>query len=177
LPNKIASARVIATAQEAPHILDIEASGFGRGSYPIEVGYVLEDGRANCMLIQPAEHWTHWDPAAQRLHHIRREDLLRYGLPIREVVEDLNDHLDGRTVYTDGWAHDYSWLAALYDAAHRAPTYRLENLRALLTEDEIERWGATKEQVAAGLGQPLHRACADARLLQATLMKLRSDRH
>ena len=28
-----------------PAILDIEASGFGRGSYPIEIGYYLPDGQ------------------------------------------------------------------------------------------------------------------------------------
>lgn len=34
-------------------MLSIEASGFGRGSYPIDIGFVLEDGEARCMLVQP----------------------------------------------------------------------------------------------------------------------------
>jgi hypothetical protein len=160
-------------AEGIPTVLDVEASGFGPGSYPIEVGCVLEDGRAYCMLIRPAPHWTHWDPEAERLHHISRADLLRHGLPIPEVVDELNYRLCGRTVYSDGWVHDYSWLAKLYDVAHRAPTYRLETLRALLAEDEAARWLVTKEQVAAAMVQPRHRACADARLLQATFRKLR----
>jgi hypothetical protein len=162
------------SAQEAPAVLDIEASGFGRGSYPIEVGFVLGNGEARCMLIQPAAHWTHWDPAAQRLHHITREDLQLQGHPIRDVVEVLNDSLCGRTVFSDGWVHDYSWLAVLYDAAHRVPTFRLESLGALLTQDEIERWPVTKQLIANELALPRHRACADARLLQATFRKLRS---
>ena len=37
----------------APIIIDIEASGFGRGSYPIEVGLVLPDGTPHCFLIAP----------------------------------------------------------------------------------------------------------------------------
>ena len=166
------------TAQEPPPVLDIEASGFGRGSYPIEVGYVLEDGQSHCMLIRPAPHWTHWDPGAERLHGIRREDLLRYGSPICEVVEELNCRLCDRTMYTDAWVHDYSWLATLYEVAHRVPTFRLENLLALLTEDKIDRWFATKERIAAELAEPRHRACADARRLQATFRSLsaRADR-
>ena len=154
-------------------MLDIEASGFGRGSYPIEVGFVLGTGEARCMLIRPAAHWTHWDPAAERLHHISREDLQRHGWPIRDVVEALNDSLCGCTVFSDGWVHDYSWLAALYDAAHRVTTFRLESLGALLTQDEMDSWPGTKQRVANELALPRHRACADARLLQATFSQLR----
>jgi hypothetical protein len=85
-----------------PPILDVEASGFGRGSYPVEVGYVLDDGDSQCMLVRPASDWNHWSPAAERLQ---------------------------------------------------------------------------KEQVATALGLPRHRACADARLLQATFGKLRDRGH
>ncbi|MGZ5723575.1 MAG: hypothetical protein ACXWKD_09615 [Caldimonas sp.] len=161
---------------QVPTVIDIEASGFGRGSYPIEVGYVLPDGTRACMLIRPAAHWTHWDPAAERLHRISRETLLECGHPIPEVVEALNARLYGRTAYSDGWAQDYSRLAALYDAAHRVPSFRLENLRALLTEDETARWHLTKQQqVANEMALERHRASADARLLQATWMHVRAQ--
>lgn len=53
-----------------PPILDVEAPGFGAGSYPIEVGYFLGDGTAYCTLIKPAANWTHWDPAAEAVHGI-----------------------------------------------------------------------------------------------------------
>lgn len=160
-----------------PAILDIEASGFGRGSYPVEVGYVLEDGDSQCMLVRPAPDWNHWTPAAEALHRIRRADLLEYGLPTCVVADALNHHLCGRTLYSDAWGHDYSWLARLYDDAGRAPTFRLESLQALLTDGEIACWRTLKEQVALVLGLPRHRACADARLLQATLVKLRAGGH
>ncbi len=160
-----------------PSVLDIEASGFGRGSYPVEVGYVLEDGDSQCMLVRPAPGWDHWDAAAQALHRIRRTDLLECGLPAAVVAEELNQALRGRTLYTDAWGHDYSWLALLYDVAGRAPTFRLESLQALLTDTEIAHWAELKEQVAIVLGLPRHRACADARLLQATLVRLRCCGH
>jgi hypothetical protein len=156
---------------DSPVILDVEASGFGPGSYPVEVGYVLQDGSMRCMLIRPAAHWT---AEAERLHRIPREELLRHGAPVDEVVEQLNRDLCGRTVYTDSWAHDYSWLAALYEAAHRVPSFRLENIHVLLAEPELERWSTVKQQVAAELALPRHRACADARVLQATLGRLRT---
>ncbi|MDB5851379.1 MAG: hypothetical protein JWP29_5131, partial [Rhodoferax sp.] len=63
----------------APTVLDVEASGFGRHSYPIEVGYVLPDGKTYCTLIRPEPTWTHWDPEAEHLHHISRETVLAMG--------------------------------------------------------------------------------------------------
>jgi hypothetical protein len=49
----------------APPVLDIEASGFGRDSFPIEVGYVLGNSESFCCLIRPAPEWTHWDATAE----------------------------------------------------------------------------------------------------------------
>jgi hypothetical protein len=157
-----------------PSILDVEASGFGRGSYPVEVGYVLDDGDSQCLLVRPEADWNHWSPAAEGLHCITRADLVEHGLPSAVVAGELNRQLCGRTLYTDAWGHDYSWLAMLYAAAGRAPTFRLESLHSLLTDSEIARWPELKEQVATVLGLPRHRACADARLLEATFGKLRS---
>ena len=48
------------------------------------------------------------------------------------MAQAINARLSGLTVYPDGWAHDYSWLGKLFDAADMVPTFRLENLRVLL---------------------------------------------
>lgn len=157
---------------EAPTVLDIEASGFGKGSYPIEVGFVLPDGRSECMLIRPNPHWLHWDAAAEGLHHISHALLVECGKPVIDVARRLNAALDGRVVYSDGWAHDFTWLSTLYEAAGCSPSYRLDNLQRLLTQDELAGWDTTKAQVFAEAALERHRASADARLLQATVMRL-----
>ena len=157
-----------------PTVLDIEASGLGRHSYPIEVGYVLPDGHAYCTLVLPQADWTHWDPSAAELHHISRELLRARGLPVKEVAQRLNTQLAGQTVYSDGWANDYTWLAALFEAAGVAPRFRLDNLRRLLSEEESEQWHTVKTAIARERGLQRHRASADARLLQLTLQRLRT---
>ena len=172
-PAATAAAPPVSQADEAPTILDIEASGFGAGSYPIEVGFVLPNGDSYCSLIRPAPHWSHWDPAAQRVHQIGRDALLHHGRSVDEVARELNERLRGRTVYSDGWAHDYVWLATLFDEAKRLPAFRLETLRALLSEDEAGRWRETKRQVGNEFPIQRHRASADARLLQMTFRRLR----
>lgn len=160
---------------DSPTVLDIEASGFGRNSYPIEVGFVLSDGHAVCSLIQPEPEWTHWDPQAETVHHISRSLLMERGRPATEVAHLLNTHLAGKTVYSDGWANDYSWLGRLFDVAEISPLFKLENLRALLNEDEANHWHETKDLVTSERGAQRHRASADARLLQLTLLRLRRD--
>jgi len=157
-----------------PAVLDVEASGFGRASYPIEVGFALPSGQVICSLIRPEPQWTHWDPQAEQLHHIPREILLRHGRTPTQVAQLLNAELAGQTVYSDGWANDYSWLGLLFEVAGLPQRFRLESLRALLQEDEAERWHATKLQVASERGPQRHRASSDARLLQLTLQRLRN---
>jgi hypothetical protein len=172
LVQPLSSLAAVSSA-DAPAILDIEASGFGRASYPIEVGFVLPDGSSFCRLIHPASHWTHWDSAAEAVHHIRRETLLAHGRPVPEVAQWLNDELHGLTLYSDGWAHDYPWLGALYEEAGLVPSFRLDNLRSMLSEREARDWYETKQAVSNELQLTRHRASADARLLQKTLLRLR----
>jgi hypothetical protein len=155
-----------------PCVIDIEASGFGAGSYPIEVGFVLPDGTAYCSLIAPDAAWTHWDGEAERLHGLSRPLLERHGSSPREVALELNRRLDGRTVYCDNWAHDYAWLARLFDAAGAVPAFRLRHLRELMNESAAERFDAAREIVRRNLQLRRHRASSDARVLQLSLARV-----
>lgn len=162
-----------ASATYPPAILDIEASGFGLGSYPIEVGFVQPDGQTWCSLVRPEADWQHWDPNAASVHHITREQLQLNGRSPHDIVSVLNERLRGMTVYSDAWAHDYTWLNRLYEAADRSPTFKLDNLRALLTDAEAAVWHDVKRRVALKMGLERHRASADARVLQETVIALR----
>ncbi|MFN7711941.1 MAG: adenylate/guanylate cyclase domain-containing protein [Curvibacter sp.] len=158
-----------------PVVLDLEAYGFGRHSYPIEVGYALPDGRVFCTFIRPEPDWTHWVDAAACLHQLPCPALLSRDRPAREVATLLNEQLCGFTVYTEGWNHDYTWLSLLFDAVDQEPRLRLGNLRAMLGEQRAERWQEVKQQVARESGCQRHRASSDARLLQLTLQWVRQD--
>jgi len=163
-----------AVAFKPPAVIDIEASGFGVRSYPIEVGFVLPDGASFCTLIHPAPTWLHWDPQAQKLHGISQQKLLTHGLSVHEVTRQLNDRLRGRALYTDAWLHDYTWLATLYEAADCVPSFQLDDLRSLLTEIEATHWHVIKKQVTTEMKLQRHRASSDARILQNTLIRLRA---
>ena len=160
------------TLPSPPCVLDIEASGFGRHSYPIEVGYVLPDGSSRCTLILPMLLWTHWDSSAERVHHIDRETLLQHGRPAADVARMLNVDLAGQTVYCDGWAHDYPWLGALFEAAGSNPHFKLESVVRLLDEAHLPLLAGAQRHARAVLGLTRHRASNDARALQMALAEL-----
>lgn len=159
---------------QAPAILDIEASGFGRGSYPIEIGFVTADGAPFCGLIRPEPDWLHWDVAAEGLHGISRELLHSHGHPAAWMAEQLNARLRGQTVYCDGWGQDYPWLSRLYDAAGLQLAFRLDDLRRLLSEAEALRWRAVTEAVRHRQQFTRHRASSDARVLQLALVEIKN---
>ncbi|GAA5170754.1 hypothetical protein [Modicisalibacter zincidurans] len=157
-----------------PTLLDIEASGFGRGSYPIEVGLARADGSVCAFLIQPQNEWTHWDPKAELLHGISRSRLEREGYPAIEVARWLNDELaEIGIAYSDSWGYDSTWLSLLFHHAGMLPRFRLEALRSLLDESQLRCWKRTKEALIRERGIQRHRAGEDARLLQLTYLRTR----
>ena len=165
-----------AMAPGLPTILDIEASGFGPGSYPIEVGFVTSDGKAWCSLIRPEPDWRHWDASAAAMHGITREHIEQHGRSVADIAEALNTRLRGLTVYSDAWAHDYAWLNRIYESADRSPSFKLDNLRALLDEQQAAHWHEVKARLQGTLGSQRHRASADARLLQQTYLAIQAWR-
>jgi DNA polymerase III epsilon subunit-like protein len=56
--------------------LDFEASSISNKSYPIEVGWVFEDGSGEDFLIRPEQSWTDWSANAQAIHGITKMMLL-----------------------------------------------------------------------------------------------------
>jgi len=123
-----------------PFIIDVEASGFGSASYPIEIGVALNDGRKFCTLILPAPDWAHWDEEAEKVHQVSREILEAYGKPIHEVADQLNDMLAGLTLYSDGWVVDKPWLTTLFHAAGRPMKFSVSPLKMILSEKQMATW-------------------------------------
>ena len=156
--------------------MDIEASGFGAGSYPIEIGIVLANGDAYCTLIAPEPDWTHWDEEAQAVHGIARSTLHQFGKAACVVAAELDRRLAGTTIYSDAWGHDYTWLSLLYSVAGWAPPFKLASLHSVVGEVEQSRWDAVRAIVERRDGGTRHRASADARVLQQTVREVLRER-
>jgi len=158
-------------AHRTPIILDIEASGFGSHSYPIEVGVAMDDGRKFCALVRPKPEWTHWDARAEAVHGVSRDTLVSHGRPPQEVAGALNELLRGRTAYSDGWVVDQPWLERLFDGAAIRREFRLSSLEMILSEDQMIVWTETKQAVLDERHQQRHRASYDAFVVQETFQR------
>lgn len=154
-----------------PAILDIEASGFGRGSYPIEIGVASETGETYSWLVKPEPDWTHWQEEAAALHKITREELFEKGVSCREIARELNERFEGQILYSDGWGFDSGWLALLFYTAGSSMFFKLETLPRILTPFQLENWDHTKAQLREKYGWNHHRAAIDAHLLQLTFQR------
>ncbi|WP_126173067.1 transcriptional regulator [Altericroceibacterium xinjiangense] len=170
--------------------LDFEASSLSDDSYPVEVGWVFEDGRSEAYLIRPAPEWTEWDPQAEAIHGISRADLLENGTAHDTVAQRMVEALTGHDLCASAPSWDGKWLSALLRAAglpRRALRLRdtdevlRETASAILVpsmagaqlgpvvEDLIARQAAA----AADDGPPAHRALADAEHERRRWLKIR----
>ena len=156
---------------EKPIIIDVEASGFGSKSYPIEVGVALDDDTKYCSLILPDSEWEYWDSDAEKVHRIARDILETYGNPIREVAGNLNRLFEGKTLYTDGWVVDKPWLTTLFEKAQMSMNFYVSDLEMILSEQQMTRWHETKEKVLTEVQKHRHRASFDAWIIQQTFKR------
>lgn len=159
---------------QLPYVIDLEASGLGRGSYPIEVGFISPKGKGFCTLIKPIPAWTHWDPSAEQLHHISQATLDDHGKDLAYVASQLNEQLEGEVVYSDGWANDMCWLGLLFNEAEQPQKFRIESILTLLNEHEREQWSDVHKQVVDSTPLMRHRASSDALMIQKTFGIIKS---
>ena len=97
--------------------LDFEASSLSKRSYPIEVGWVFEHGCSEAHLIRPAPEWTDWDPKAEAIHGISREELTAQGTPHDSVANRMVEVLSGHDLLASAPSWDGKWLSTLLRAA------------------------------------------------------------
>ena len=155
--------------------IDLEASGLGSKSWPVEVGWAFADSEPESMLILPHPSWPDdaWDENAEKLHGIPLTELRKNGMPARDVCLALNEALEGAMVYSDAPDWDGFWLFRLFSAAGVRQSFMLQDYGAL-----VRRLGVTGDHElfarAARLAPRRHRAAADARHLQ-TLYRLAGE--
>ncbi len=169
--------------------LDFEASSLAKHGYPIEVGWVFEDGRERSCLIRPPVEWSDWDPAAEAIHGIRRETLISDGEEVAAVAARMVDELGGHALHASAPSWDGKWLSALLRAGG-LPRHALrlrdtedaqrDSARAVLDgrvpQAEVESLAGEAVALAEVRSReqpPAHRALADARAERARWMLVR----
>jgi hypothetical protein len=160
----------------SPVFIDIEASAL-RNGYPIELGWAFADRSrrqvvSEAVLLDPSGTvWlaSHaWDPTAERLHGITRENLAAGGISPRMVVDRFESALAGaRELYSDSVDMDGPWLKMIYAGASAACTITLKPAQSLIVRTaDLVRMGdldfTAAEAEARKRAGPRHRAAPDS---------------
>jgi len=154
-------------------IIDLEASGLGPGSWPIEVGLAwVEAGevRSWSSLIRPEPDWDEeaWDPMAEDIHGISRSEL-KIAPTAWSVAAELLRRVAGRPVFSDAPEFDSRWVRRLLDAQPVDAGVRLLDVDQAVGAVCGERGADWAYERLERTGTP-HRAGPDAvRMLEAIL--------
>jgi hypothetical protein len=99
--------------ENAPPILDFEASSLSDYSYPISAGLVAR-GHVYYWLIKPDQNWIDWDTQSQALHGLSRFFIEKNGIPSHQVFDELSQILaNEKYVYSDNPDCETLWLSRL----------------------------------------------------------------
>jgi DNA polymerase III epsilon subunit-like protein len=133
--------------------LDIEASGLSSASFPIEIGWVLDDeAEPESFLVRPHASWdfdTGWSAQAAAIHGIAPAMLAAEGLSVDVACARLDEATHGRLVVSDAPRHDNWWLGRLYAAAGRAKPWAVGDVERLY--GGLAQWAGIDPTEAAQL--------------------------
>lgn len=132
-------------------VLDIEASGLGENSFPIEIAWQGPIVKPQSFLIRPDPNWDleSWDERAEQLHGIPLRQVLAEGVATRTIVEQLCRDCAGRTILSDGLAFDQVRLNQLCAAARWQGSIRLTDLFLWLGQCHRETGTPSREAISA----------------------------
>lgn len=117
-------------------VIDIEASGLV-DSYPIEIGWAIEDGKVGAVLIRPPDEWVkhlHWDPQAVAIHKLKREVLDTHGISPATALKKMNADLRECRCYSDLPEYDWRWIQRLMLAGG----FRIDDLTFALAGESAD---------------------------------------
>jgi hypothetical protein len=142
--------------------LDFEASSLGKGGFPIEIGWIAEDGAEESHLIRPAPGWEEWNADAERIDRIPLQRLLDEGTPHDTVAHRMTERLTGHHLFASAPSWDGQWLSKLLRAAG-LPRHALR----LRDTEEAHRLAAMSALKSAGVPEGLRPDLVDRILGEA----------
>jgi hypothetical protein len=92
---------------------------------PIEIGWAFVDPATGEIfseghLIKPPPNWDLgpvWDPDAEKLHKITREELYAHGRTPVEIADRMNKALAGRELFSDHPLDDERWWFMIWQTS------------------------------------------------------------
>lgn len=128
-----------------PLFLDIEASTAEDNSFPIAISWSLSDGQLKSVLIIPDDEWDPWENADTG---IDLQHLFDQGMTGTDIIRELNEDLDGQTVFIDGLDNDEQLLEKLFDTFQQSMGFELAPLTDLFSQHDLESILLMRDDIA-----------------------------
>ncbi|ARU57493.1 hypothetical protein OLMES_3457 [Oleiphilus messinensis] len=122
-----------------PFFLDIDPSTPTAKGFPAAIAWSLASKQYKSVLIKPLDTWLQEESTEV---DIDLNLLLIQGQDIIDVVREMNEDLDGETVYVDLTRQTDIWLAKLFDAVGFEPSFEIEpftDLFEAVSQSDIEQ--------------------------------------
>lgn len=150
-------------------VIDFEASGLSKKSYPIEVG-ITNGAEHYTVLIKPMSHWAYWEIEAEKVHNIAHDEIMKNGEDPISVAIKLNNILKTSKIYCDNIQWDGFWLNVLFSDNGLSPTFQILDIQDILKTGRQWRLFESKmEKLGMSNIYKKHRALDDARVIQSSL--------
>lgn len=153
--------------------VDVEASGLASDSFPVEIGWSIDDDQLpQSLLLRPDKAWSKTDAYADgfAVHGISYADLITKGIPLTKAAKNLNTAWHDAVLVSDAQAHDERWIGQIYDALGHQSPWRLVEFdvvfSTLYQQGGLAPAAAAEIAAAAKRLPAPHRAGADAHRLR-----------
>ena len=128
-----------------PLFIDINASHADDHAFPTSIAWSLPDGTIKSVIISPDSDWEPWDNASPE---IDIQHLLDQGVSGPDVIREINEDLDGQTVFVDGLDEDEQLLELLFETYNNALSFELATISQLHTQYNFEDLLIMRRQIA-----------------------------
>tara|TARA_R110002072_G_scaffold172728_4_gene327041 strand:+ start:10368 stop:10862 length:495 start_codon:yes stop_codon:yes gene_type:complete len=131
--------------KDFPLFIDIETSSPDENAFPTSIAWSLPDGQMKSVLIIPDDEWEPWHNTDA---DIDLQHLFDQGVSGPDVIRELNEDLDGQTVYIDGLDEDENLLELLFDTYQHSLGFEIASLRELFPKQGIENILSLRNDIA-----------------------------
>ena len=128
-----------------PLFIDIEASTAEENGFPTAISWSLPDGQLKSVLIIPDDEWDPWENADAG---IDLQHLFDQGMTGHDIIRELNEDLDGQTVFIDGLDEDEQLLEKLFDTFQQSMGFEIAPLTELFNQHDLENLLLLRDDIA-----------------------------
>ncbi|TNC82885.1 MAG: hypothetical protein C9356_00050 [Oleiphilus sp.] len=125
--------------------IDLTPSSPDEQGFPTEIAWSLSSGEIKSVLVLPDEDWEPWENCD---FDTDVQHLMDQGVTAADIVRELNDDLNGQTVYVDGLDDDPGLLEKLFEACGEDLAFELATLSQLYPDLESESLYTLRMEIA-----------------------------